>query len=97
MSRHTYQSDQYTITVGVDRPLQYVFGSVMEAGSKHPIILGDPIENYPPSEEGVSLVLSDAARYLKAPESVRAALLEDLDKLFAGGDLNYVKKHELDP
>lgn len=93
MSRHTYQGDKCTVTVGVDRPLQYVFGSVTRAGAKHPVVLGDPIQNYPPTEEGVDTLLQDAAKYGKCPASVREALLADLEALQTGGNLNIAKWH----
>lgn len=100
MSRHSFENDKHKVIVGVDRPLRYIFGQVWKRGSQDPrdmLVLGDPIEGYPPTEEGIDLILQDAAQYVKAPATVRDSLTHELELLATGGDLNIVKHHEIDP
>jgi len=88
------------VNISVDRPLRQVLASVMTTTGR-PAPGFPAMTSFPATTKGVE----EAAAIIEAiirrsepgwslPKSVRDALLDDLQTLEIGGDINYVRVHE---
>jgi len=99
MSSHRIQTRKYIANISVDRPLRQVLASVMTTTGR-PAPGFQQMASFPATTEGVDQVAVSVETFIRTaepgwslPESVRDALLDDLQTLEIGGDLNYIRVH----
>jgi hypothetical protein len=99
MSSHRIQTRKFIVNISVDRPLRQVFTSVMTITGR-PAPGFQPLTSFPATTEGVDEAAVSVENFIRKAEpgwnlreSVREALLDDLQMLEVGGDINYVRVH----
>jgi hypothetical protein len=80
VSRHIYRTGRIEVTLGVDRPLQTLFGFVRKTRAPRPLTT----EGIPVSTEGLAQLLQLAAKHGPIPESCRQALELEVEQFLAG-------------
>lgn len=110
MSRHAVKTSKYEVVIGVDRPLNHVFASILdldpsEEADDEAVEGFDPFSNYAPSRVGLQTAIHDTEKFMesigdpiKIPATMREALETDLQDLlsFGGTNINYGKTHVLE-
>lgn len=101
MSSHRLQTRKFIVNISVDLPLRQVLASVMTTTGR-PAPGVQRMTSFPATFEGVEEATTTTEAFIRRsesgwllPESVRDALLADLQMLEVGGDINYVRVHEL--
>ena len=94
MSRHSINNTKHEVVLGVDRPLNHVFASVFNKKGE-PAKGFEPFSWFDPTPEGVQVAIEKVEGFVKfkLPESIKTALLEDLQTMQSGGSVNYSKHH----
>lgn len=95
MSRHIVTTSENEIVVGVDRPLNHVFASVFDVKGKNAgeVSKGfNPFSWFEPTPKGVDAAIKAVEDFSskKMPENMKQALLDDLDSMVRGENLNRV-------
>jgi len=100
MSSHRIQSRRYVVNISVDRPLRQILTSVITTSGR-PAPGFQPMASFPATTKGVEEAAAIIEAFIRRsepgwslPKSVRDALLDDLQTLEIGGDINYVRVHE---
>lgn len=88
------------VNISVDRPLRQVLASVMTTTGR-PAPGFPAMTSFPATTKGVEEAAAIIEAFIRRsepgwslPKSVRDALLDDLQTLEIGGDINYVRVHE---
>lgn len=100
MSSHRIQTRKCLVNISVDRPLRQILASVMTTSGR-PDTAFQPMTSFPATTKGVEEAAAVIEAFIRRsepgwnlPETVRAAMLADLQTLEIGGDINYVRVHE---
>lgn len=99
VSSQRIQTRKFIVNISVDRPLRQILASVMTTTGRH--APGFPaMTSFPATNEGAEEVAALVEAFIRRsepgwslPESVRDALLEDLQMMEVGGDINYIRVH----
>ena len=99
MCGHGLQTRKFIVNISVDRPLRQILASVMTTSGR-PAPGFQPLSSFPPTTKGVEEAAAVIEAFIRRsepgwslPETVRAAMLADLQTLEVGGDINYIRVH----
>ena len=99
MSNHRIQARKFGVIISVDRPLSQILATVLTTSGR-PATGFPPMTSFPATTEGADEAATMVEAFIRKsepdwslPESVRAAMLADLQALEVGGDINYIREH----
>jgi len=100
VSSHRLQTKKFSIAIGVDRPLQHVFATVLNKNGK-PARGFPAFANYPMNRDGVKQATDTLEAFVRKsegdwslPQIVVQGLHDDLEIMNEGGDIGNLHIYE---